>query len=330
LTRTTLAPGEGLLDYSNTLEETGDKAAVPHATYAFHTRGSTLKQIELNLDLPSPVSGFAAVGLGNGKFMITTRSLNLTINDPKLDHKNATWAPNSIQVVSLNTPMADSSKFDLKYLLKRPEPPSTTTTTTTSKPVHPDQFLEVFVLIVNEQDFVKNNNQENFRDAVWKIFTEACDLGSESSNLVEVDIPTGCRKECDLTDAPDRGCVKMGVHLEGIPEVASCPSIPGTRLDYLRQKLEERSSDLAASYGAGRLTVDSCTAITWRTEWLWTAIGLVAFGLLMAGLIVFCRGRFRRRTPGLLDTNDQPVDEPEMAPSNILNWEVINGYDDDY
>ena len=56
------------------------------------------RQIELNLDLPSPVSGFAAVGLGNGKFMITTRSLNLTINDPKLDHKNATWAPNSIQV----------------------------------------------------------------------------------------------------------------------------------------------------------------------------------------------------------------------------------------
>ena len=76
------------------------------------------------------------------------------------------------QVVSLNTPMADSSKFDMKYLFKRPEPPSTTTTTTTSKPVHPDQFLEVFVLIVNEQDFVKNNNQENFRDAVWKIFTE--------------------------------------------------------------------------------------------------------------------------------------------------------------
>ena len=137
----------------------------------------------------------------------------------------------------------------------------------------------------------------------------------------------------------------MGVHLEGIPEVASCPSIPGTRLDYLRQKLEQRSSDLAASYGAGRLTVDSCTAITWyfkyfeysfklhifrRTEWLWTAIGLVAFGLLMAGLIVFCRGRFRRRTPGLLDTNDQPADEPEMAPSPSSNWEVINGYDDDY
>ena len=69
-----------------------------------------------------------------------------------------------------------------------------------------------------------------------------------------------------------------------------------------------------------------------RTEWLWTAIGLVAFGLLMACLIVFCRGRFRRRTRGLLDTSDQPADEPEMAPPKRIgtNWEVINGYDDDY
>ena len=130
MTRTTLAPGEGLFDYSDTLEETGDKAVVPHATYAFHTRGSTLKwvlpfsntlnspllfhhsrQIELNLDLPSPVSGFAAVGLGNGKFMITTRSLNLTINDPKLDQKNATWAPNSVQV----TAFAQLDAFYIHY-----------------------------------------------------------------------------------------------------------------------------------------------------------------------------------------------------------------------
>ena len=130
LTRTRLAPGEGLLDYSDTLEETGDKAVVPHATYAFHTRGSTLKwvlpfsntlnppllfhhsrQIELNLDLPSPVSGFAAIGLGNGKFMITTRSLNLTINDPKLDQKNATWAPKSVQV----TAFAQLDAFCIHY-----------------------------------------------------------------------------------------------------------------------------------------------------------------------------------------------------------------------
>ena len=131
MTRTTLASGEGLLDYSDKLEETGDKAVVPHAFYAFHTRGSTLKwvlsfpnnliylfffhhsrQIELKLDLPSPVSGFAAVGLGNGKFVITTTSLNLTINDPKLDRKNATWAPNSIQVSAF----AQSDAFYILYI----------------------------------------------------------------------------------------------------------------------------------------------------------------------------------------------------------------------
>ena len=63
------------------------------------------------MDLPSPVSGFAAVGLGNGKFMITTRSLNLTINEPKLDQKNATWAPNSVQV----TAFAQLDAFYIHY-----------------------------------------------------------------------------------------------------------------------------------------------------------------------------------------------------------------------
>ena len=108
------------------------------------------------------------------------------------------------------------------------------------------------------------------------LFPRACtDIGTEE-NLVELDNPIFCKKECDLTNNPARGCIKvrpqqrvsrafpqMGVHLEGIPEVASCPAIHGSRVDYLRQKLEDRASDLASSYGAGRLTVDSCTAITW-------------------------------------------------------------------
>ena len=54
------------------------------------------RQIEVNLDLPSPVSGFAAVGLGDGRFMITSKSLNLTIHNPNLD--NSSWAQNSVQV----------------------------------------------------------------------------------------------------------------------------------------------------------------------------------------------------------------------------------------
>ena len=68
--------------------------------------------------------------------------------------------------------MEDSSKVDIVHLLKRPEPPATTTTTTTPKPIHPDQFLKVYVLIVNEEDFVANKNEENFRNVVWEIFTE--------------------------------------------------------------------------------------------------------------------------------------------------------------
>ena len=57
---------------------------------------SSSRQIEVNLDLPSPVAGFAAVALGDGRFMITSKSLNLTIHNPNLD--NSSWAQNSVQV----------------------------------------------------------------------------------------------------------------------------------------------------------------------------------------------------------------------------------------
>ena len=78
----------------------------------------------------------------------------------------------SHQVVSLNTEMQDSSKVDIVHLLKRPEAPPTITTTTTPKPIQPDQFLQVYILIVNEEDFIANKNEENFRNVVWEIFTE--------------------------------------------------------------------------------------------------------------------------------------------------------------
>ena len=40
------------------------------------------RKIEVNLDLPNPVAGFAAVSLGNGKFMISSKSLKLTVHNP--------------------------------------------------------------------------------------------------------------------------------------------------------------------------------------------------------------------------------------------------------
>ena len=68
-----------------------------------------------------------------------------------------------------------------------------------------------------------------------------------------------------------------------------------------------------------------------KTEWVWVAVGLVLFAILMAGLILFCRGRFRQRTPGLLEDMDVADDEPQMAmPRNKQHFEVINGYDNDY
>ena len=45
LKRTTLGPGEGLLDYSNTPKETGN-SVVPHATYVYRTHGTTLRSVQ--------------------------------------------------------------------------------------------------------------------------------------------------------------------------------------------------------------------------------------------------------------------------------------------
>ena len=68
-----------------------------------------------------------------------------------------------------------------------------------------------------------------------------------------------------------------------------------------------------------------------KTEWVWVAVGLVLFGILMAGLVLFCRGRFRRRTPGLLEDMDVVDDEPQMAMTgNKQHFEVINGYENEY
>ena len=75
-------------------------------------------------------------------------------------------------MVSLNTPMEESSKVNIDYLVKPPEPPTPNTTTTTPKPVHPDQFLGVYVLIVNEQEFIDKGRKEDFKKVVWEIFTK--------------------------------------------------------------------------------------------------------------------------------------------------------------
>ena len=68
-----------------------------------------------------------------------------------------------------------------------------------------------------------------------------------------------------------------------------------------------------------------------KTEWVWVAVGLVLFGILMAGLVLFCRGRFRRRTPGLLEDIDIADDDPQLVmPRHNKNFEIINGYENEY
>ena len=53
------------------------------------------RQIEVKLELPNPVAGFAAIDLGNGKFMIGSKSLKLTVHNP---HNSLNPTRNIIQV----------------------------------------------------------------------------------------------------------------------------------------------------------------------------------------------------------------------------------------
>jgi hypothetical protein len=123
------------------------------------------------------------------------------------------------------------------------------------------------------------------------------------------------------------------VHLEGVPQATSCPGTGGhSRADHLRAQLEERASDLATAYSAARVTVDSCTAITWKTQWVWAALGLVAFGVLLAGLFVVCRGRLgrgRKQEDEVELVKEEQEQYMARARSN-KDFEVINAYDDDY
>ena len=61
--------------------------------------------------------------------------------------------------------------------------------------------------------------------------------------------------------------------------------------------LRQQSSDMKTAYSAGRVDIDSCTEITWTTEWLWVAIGLVVGAILVALAIMFIKkysGKFKR------------------------------------
>ena len=50
------------------------------------------------------------------------------------------------------------------------------------------------------------------------LFPRACtDIGTEE-NLVELDETIFCKKECDLTNDPNRGCVKVRLQQSIFPE----------------------------------------------------------------------------------------------------------------
>merc|ERR1719334_854033 len=128
--------------------------------------------------------------------------------------------------------------------------------------------------------------------------TEACPELTARSNLIHYSLAYSCRGRCFMTNDPNRGCVMIRMNLEAIPESTPCPQISGlSRIEYFREMLRQQSSDMKTAYSAGRVDIDSCTEITWTTEWLWVAIGLVIGAILVALAIMFMKkysGKFKR------------------------------------
>jgi len=266
--------------------------------------------INVNLTLSSPIAGFAAVSIGGGIYALGYQNLNLSI-------LNTETPTTEVKVITGNSPMSGDNmvlNYDLGYESSSTSTtPKTTTTTTASA----DKTIVVYVLAINETSFVQNfftAMDSDFKKRTWKIMTEVCELEAASEkNLIHYNSAYSCRKSCFMTNDPSRGCAMMGMHLENIPESTPCPGIGGmSRIQYFREELEKQKKEMKTVYSASRVDIDSCTDITWTTEWVWVAVGLVVGVLCLAGAIMFIKkqGRYKR---GHMD-DMAPIMESEKKP----------------
>ena len=82
------------------------------------------------------------------------------------------------------------------------------------------------------------------------------------------------------------------------------------------------------TYSASKVEVDSCNTITWETEWVWVAIGLVVGVLLMAVVIVFVKKQ--RGTKRKVEMDDaspsmkMPRQKRVSMPRRTRHFDIIN------
>ena len=81
---------------------------------------------------------------------------------------------------------------------------------------------------------------------------------------------------------------------------------------YSREELEKQKKEMKTVYSASRVDIDSCTDITWTTEWVWVAVGLVVGVLCLAGAIMFIKKQGRNKRGHMDDM--APIMESEKKP----------------
>jgi len=280
----------------------------PNSEFHYSLKSDDTYIVDIDLDTTVPTSVFSAVLLGNGVYAIGFRNIRLAM--PKTDNLE----PPEVSVITSND-IAPADTLSYSFELGAPtENVTHPLETTTQAAVAKEKYIMVFVLAVNEQSFV-DDHLEDFKNTTWKYMTDACPTLPDD-NLIVYSPESGaysCRHECGMTRSEDRGCVKVGMHLENIPEATFCEGIRDqTFQEYLIGKLKDDSKDLRKEFGAKQVAVDGCNEISLRTEWIWVSVGLVG-GVVLLSVCIMILKRQGGRTR---NTEAVPKKEEDVEDDN--------------
>lgn len=278
----------------------------PNSEFHYSLKSDDTYLVDIDLDTTVPTSAFSAVMLGNGNYAIGFKNIRLAM--PKTDKLETP----EVSIMTSND-IAPADIFSYSFELgARTENVTHPLETTTQAAVAKEKYIMVFVLAVNEQSFV-DDHLEDFKKTTWKYMTDACPT-LPSDNQIVYSPESGafsCRHECGMTRSEDRGCVKVGMHLENIPEATFCEGIRDqTFQEYLIEQLKDDSKDLRREFGAKQVAVDGCNEISLKTEWIWVSVGLVGgVVLLSVCIMILKRQGGRTRNAEAVPKNEEDVED---------------------
>lgn len=149
------------------------------------------------------------------------------------------------------------SNFRMKYNLGPAFPDTTTTKPTTVTTKQPDGIVTIYVVAVNEQDFMTSSFAKMWSDIL------AMAEPNGNCNVIRSKV-TSCRSECSLSSIEDRGCVKFSV------TVASSIFCQYSTVS-LKSDIDERLSVWSNDFHASRINLDDCLSPA-QIQWISMAV----------------------------------------------------------